>query len=135
MYARQSGAPSFPHIVLVYGCPTAYPKQTSGASGTWRGAELAIRRARVDPFSLQPIIRGEGTIVATERSAEGHGVVKLEVAVEGAEPLYASWEIPDPYWTSLLPKDRVAVVYQLNNTGTALRVIECGIVALPDEIR
>ena len=98
-------------------------------------SQLAIRRARVDPFSLQPVIRGEGTIVATERSAEGHGVVKLEVAVKGAEPMFASWEIPDPYWTSLSPKDRIAVVYQLNNTGTAIRVIECGIVALPDEIR
>jgi hypothetical protein len=98
-------------------------------------SQLAIWRARVDPFSLQPIIRAEGTIVAKDRSAEGHGIVKLEVAVKGAEPMFASWEIPDPYWTSLSPKDRIAVVYQLNNTGTAIRVIECGIVALPDEIR
>lgn len=98
-------------------------------------SQLAIRRTRLDPFALQPVIRGEGTIVATERGAEGQGVVTVEVAVEGGDPLHATWNIPDPYWAVLVPGDRVGVVYQISNSGMALRIIECGIVALPAEIR
>lgn len=98
-------------------------------------SQLAIRRARLDPYALQPVIRGEGTIIRTERGPEGQGLVTLEVAVEGETPLGAAWNIPDPYWALLGPGDRVGLVYQINNAGTALRIIECGIVALPDEIR
>lgn len=98
-------------------------------------SQLAIRRTREDPFALQPVIRGEGTIVQTERVADGRGIVSLEVAVEGGPSLGATWEIPDPYWTSLSPGDRITVVYQVSHSGSALRIIECGIVALPDEIR
>jgi hypothetical protein len=98
-------------------------------------SQLAIRRTRSDPFALQPAIRGEGTIVETERGPEGQGLVRLEIAVEGGASLSASWEIPDPYWALLSTGDRVAVVYQLSHVPTALRILECGIVALPDEIR
>lgn len=98
-------------------------------------SQLALRRGRLDPFALQPAIRGEGTIVGTERGPAGEGLVRLEVTAEGGEPLGATWTIPEPYWALLSPGDRVALVYQISNSGTALRVIECGIVALPAEIR
>lgn len=98
-------------------------------------SQLAVRRTRLDPFALQPVIRGEGMIVETRRGPEGEGLVTLEVAAEGDTSLGAAWTIPDPYWALLDPGDRVGVVYQLNNSNTALRIIECGIVALPDEIR
>jgi len=98
-------------------------------------SQLAVRRARLDPYALQPVVRGAGTIIQTERGPDGQGIVKLEVAVEGGAALSADWSIPDPHWALLGPGDRVVVVYQINNSGTALRVIECGIVALPGEIR
>ena len=98
-------------------------------------SQLAVRRTRLDPFALQPVIRGQGTIVATERGPEGQGLVTLEVAAQGETPLSAAWNIPDPYWALLEPGDRVGVVYQITNSGTALRIIECGIVALSDKIR
>jgi len=98
-------------------------------------SQLAVRRARLDPYALQPVVRGEGAIVYTTPLAEGGGLVGLEVAVSGEKVLPAEWSIPKPYWDVLTAGERLAVVYQVHPDGSALRVIECGIVALPDRIR
>lgn len=98
-------------------------------------SQLAVRRARLDPYALQPVVRDEGTIVRTEPLPEGGGLVGLEVTVEGENVLATEWTIPAPYWAALAVGDRLAVVYQVHPGGTALRVLECGIVALPGRIR
>lgn len=98
-------------------------------------SQLAVRRARLDPYALQPVLRGEGAIVRTEPLADGGGLVGLEVAVEGEKLLMTEWKIPAPYWEALVVGDRLAVVYQVHPGGAGLRVLECGIVALPDRIR
>ena len=98
-------------------------------------SQFALRRTRLGLHGLAPEIRGEGTIKRTARLPEGGGVVGLEVAVAGRAPLAAEWEIPDPYWEALATGDRLAVIYQVYNGGTALRVLETGLVALPGRIR
>ena len=98
-------------------------------------SQLAVRRARLNPYGLQPVVRGEGAIVHTTPLAEGGGLVGLEVTVAGDKVLATEWTIPAPYWAALAVGDRLAVVYQVHPGGTALRVLECGIVALPDRIR
>lgn len=98
-------------------------------------SQLAVRRSRLDPYGLQPVVRGEGTIIRTEPVPEGGGLVGLEVTVEREKVLATEWTIPAPYWAALAVGDRLAVVYQVHPNGTALRVLECGIVALPDRIR
>ncbi len=98
-------------------------------------SQLAVRRAHLNPYGLQPVVRGEGTIIRTEPVPEGGGLVGLEVTVEREKVLAAEWPIPAPYWAALAVGDRLTVVYQVHPSGTALRVLECGIVALPDRIR
>ncbi len=98
-------------------------------------SQLAVRRARPDPYALQPVVRGEGAITQTEPLPAGGGRVGLEVALSREKVLPAAWTIPAPYWEALSVGDRLAVVYQVHPDGTSLRVFECGIVALPDRIR
>lgn len=98
-------------------------------------SQLAVRRTRLDPYALQPVLRGEGAIVHTTPLAEGGGLVGLEVAVSGEKVLAAEWTIPGSYFEALAAGDHLALVYQVHPDGSTLRVIECGIVALPDRIR
>jgi hypothetical protein len=98
-------------------------------------SQLAVRRARLNPYALQPVVRGEGTIIRTEPVPEGGGLVGLEVTVEREKVLVTEWKIPAPYWAALTVGERLAVVYQVHPGGTDLRVLECGIVALQDRIR
>ena len=98
-------------------------------------SQLAVRRTRLDPYALQPVVRGEGAIVRTTSLAEGGGLVGLEVAVSGEKVLPAEWTIPGAYFEALAAGDHLALVYQVHPDGSTLRVIECGIVALPDRIR
>lgn len=98
-------------------------------------SQLAIRRTRLDPFSSQPVVRGEATITETRRTPDGQTVIDLEIALEDSKALKAEWPIPESYWSSLKPGERVALIYQVSATGTDLRVVECGLVALPGGIR
>lgn len=98
-------------------------------------SQLASRRGRLDPYARQPVVRGEGVIVHKAPLGAGAGLVGLEVAVGSKNILVTEQVIAGPHWGELEAGERLTVVYQVHPDGTALRILECGIVALPDRIR
>src|SRR5690606_32915941 len=98
-------------------------------------AQFAARRAGRNPFGGRPVIRGEGTVLRKSPLAGGGGVLSVEVAAAQGKALVAECEIPEPYWEALDPGARITVLYQTNYSQSQLRIVECGLVALPAEIR
>jgi len=103
--------------------------------------QIALNLNRTAPYAFQSVIRGFGTIVEKGVYTDGiggesgSGGITLEVAVGGGLTMRADWRIPEPYWSELSVGDTLALFYQVNQYGTEIRIRECGVVALKDEIR
>lgn len=81
------------------------------------------------------VLRAEGTIDRAWRDEAGQGRVALSIHEGGGKPWAAEWPVPDPYWAELAVGDRVAVLFRPARDGEGPRLLECGLVALPDAIR
>jgi hypothetical protein len=103
--------------------------------------QIALNLNRSADYVFQRVHRGTGTVIArgdhtpSAPGEAGSGTVTIEVVVGGTQRFTASHTIPDPYWESLAVGSRVAVLYQVNKLGREMRIVECGVVALPEEIR
>ena len=104
-------------------------------------AQIAAKLNQSAPYAFQSVIRGEGTVVAVgdyqagAGGEGGSGEVTLEVAISDSVSMQAAWHIPDPYWAALSPGERLAVIYQIDKLKTEIRILECGVVALKDDIQ
>lgn len=103
-------------------------------------AQVALKLNRGAPYSFQSVQRGAGTIVAKGELDPGasppvSGAVTIEVALGESRVMTGQGRIPEPYWRKLEIGDRVAVLYQIHKLGQEIRIMECGVVALSDNIR
>ena len=104
-------------------------------------SQIALNLNRSAPYAFQPAHRGEGIIVAQgpfvpgSDGKAGEGAITLEIEVRDGVRLRADWRIPEPYWSALAPGVRLAVLYQVNEMGTEIKILECGVVALKGDIR
>lgn len=103
--------------------------------------QIATKLNRTAPFALQPVLRGMATVVdkqeipATAESGAAVGGVTLDVTLDDGKVLRANSTVPAVYWEALTPGSRLAVLYQLDDRRIVLRIVECGVVALPEDIR
>lgn len=81
------------------------------------------------------VLRAEGTIDRTWRDETGQGRVGLSIDDGGENPWATEWPVPDPYWAELAVGDRVAVLFRPARDGEGPRLLECGLVALPNAMR
>ena len=97
-------------------------------------SQLAYRLNRDSGYTLQPVKRGVGVIVAREEADVNAelATVRVEMPVGNPGPLVATCEIPAPYWQNLSVGDRLAVLYRLSKTQQEIQVVECGMVALSE---
>jgi len=104
-------------------------------------SQIAVRLNQVAPYAFQSVYRGVGTIVALGAvtpeadGAPATGEVTIEVDLGESGTLTGTWRIPEPYWSDLAVGSRLAVIYQIHKLGTEIRILECGVVALSDDIR
>jgi hypothetical protein len=97
---------------------------------------IAQRLNQDAPYRFQPVLRGQGTIVALEggdESASTEIVVEIEVA--GMGPVVLTRRMPRPYWSAFEIGDRVAVRYRVSERRTSVQLVECGMVALSESNR
>ncbi len=87
------------------------------------------------PFVYQPVLRGEGTVISREADSTGTGSgrITVEIDIGGPVMMLADWRMPAPYWEGLAIGDRVAVHYRLGKRKLSIDLVECGMVALPDQ--
>ncbi len=97
------------------------------AAGQFVGARFA--------YLGQPVRRGVGEVVAKEvrEGPDGAPAYWLRVRVSLGEGVSAEAGAPmdREHWAAFAPGDRVAVLYQRANGRAAVRLHECGLVALP----
>ncbi|MBX3179108.1 MAG: hypothetical protein KF886_17270 [Candidatus Hydrogenedentes bacterium] len=101
-------------------------------------AQVAVNLNRTSDYAFERVRRGTGVIAERgpgETGAEGGGLVTIEVTLENDRRMRADFRIPAPYWETLPVGATVAVLYQMNQTGDAIQILECGLVALEDGIR
>lgn len=102
--------------------------------------QIAVRLNQSAPFAYQSILRGEATVQAVEAvetddgDSAAPGVVTLVVTLDDGRSLTGTWTMPSPFWEALAPGDRVALLYQVDKMRRSIRILECGVVALPDQM-
>ncbi|MDP2324012.1 MAG: hypothetical protein Q8N51_08280 [Gammaproteobacteria bacterium] len=104
-------------------------------------SQIAVKLNQSAPYAFQSVNRGVGTVVAIgdyragAGGEGGSGAITLEVAISDSVSMQADWRIPDPYWAALEPGATLAVIYQIDKLKTEIRILECGVVALKDDIQ
>ena len=94
---------------------------------------IAQRLNRDAPYRFQPVLRGQGTIVALNGADEPEPAeIVVEIDVAGMGPVAVTRIMPEPYWSAFEIGDRVAVRYRVSERRTSVQLVECGMVALPE---